>query len=430
MLSLSNVMSNSLTSLAKGIPDCLNDVRIQDVARQRLNVLTNSLPMPIAVIKEDKLQANIDLMAAYSSAEGVALAPHGKTTMCPQIFERQLSAGAWGMTCATSAHLRVYRRHGVKKIFFANQLMDDESIEFVSDQLRSDEGFEFYTIVDSSAGVRRLHSALGRVRSRRKLNVLLEVGMVGNRTGVRTVEEAATVMNEIIACSDRMNLCGVETFEGVVQDTPVRAERMIAALMGKLSAIARQCDSAGAFSGPEVVLSAGGSAYFDIVVEMLKAVQLRRPTTVLLRSGCYVTHDHGFYSDAFRRLRKRRCAGTLKEACFEPALEVWSMVQSIPEPGLALLTVGKRDLSMDMGMPVPVKVYRQEVREIIEVNEAGQVAALNDHHAYLRFSAISLAVGDLVCLGISHPCTTFDRWRYLYLVNGQYDVVSILQTFF
>ena len=59
------------------------------------------------------------------------------------------------------------------------------------------------------------------------------------------------------------------------------------------------------------------------------------------------------------------------------------------------------------------------------------ITRLNDQHAFLRCPAGSpLAVGDLVGLGISHPCTTFDKWSLISVVNDTYDVVGAIRTFF
>jgi D-serine dehydratase len=418
VLDLAALSRHTLSCASKGVPEILDGVTIEDAPKRGLNLLRDEFPAPVAVIRESALRANIELMRQYTESAGVCLAPHGKTTMCPQLFDLQLEAGAWGITCATAAHLRVYRRFGVPRIIMANQLLDADSVRFVARELAADPGFEFFGIVDSVAGARQYYDVLSNLPRGRALNLLLEVGAVGGRTGVRTVEEALLVAREVAGLSDSLRLAGIEAFEGIFPGSPAEAEVNVEAFMKQVSEIARRCDAEQLF-GDSVVLTAGGSAYFDQVVKALSSVRLSRPSKVVLRSGCYITHDHGTYATALDRLQKRS------------ALELWTTVQSLPEPGLAIVTLGKRDVSFDMGLPVPLKRHRpSSPAGLTDLRGKAEIVGLNDHHGYLKFAGLDLAVKDRIAVGISHPCTTFDRWEYLYRVNERYDVVSIVRTFF
>jgi D-serine dehydratase len=421
VLDLTTLTGHPLSATSKGVPDVLESVTIGDVPKHGLNLLKQAFPAPVAVLRDSAIRANIDLMRRYTQSAGVELAPHGKTTMAPQLFALQLAAGAWGITCATAAHLRLYRRFGVPRIVMANQLLDADSVQFVARQLAEDPGFEFYGIVDSVAGARRYFDVLSKLPRSRPVNLLLEVGAMGGRTGLRTVTDAVAVAREIAGIQGYLRLAGIEAFEGIFGGTPREAETHVASFMERVSEVARQCDSAGVFAPGEVVLTAGGSAFFDQVVKALKGIQLSRPTRVVLRSGCYITHDHGFYAAALERLRERSAGSdsVFVGEGFVPALELWTTVQSLPEPGLAIIALGKRDVSFDLGLPVPLRQHAQ-----------AEVIRLNDHHGYLKLNGLQLAVGDPVAVGISHPCTTFDRWEYLYLVDDQYNVLSVVRTFF
>ena len=56
---------------------------------------------------------------------------------------------------------------------------------------------------------------------------------------------------------------------------------------------------------------------------------------------------------------------------------------------------------------------------------------MNDQHTYLRVPAeADVRVGDLIGSGISHPCTTFDKWRALFTVDDSYRVTGAILTFF
>ncbi len=146
--------------------------------------------------------------------------------------------------------------------------------------------------------------------------------------------------------------------------------------------------------------------------------------TVILRSGAYLTHDHGYYGTVSpaSRARRRGAAPALR-----PALELWAQVLSRPEPGLALLGAGRRDAGFDKGLPVPLRAVRGGVPGPL----SGAVTELNDQHAYLRLDErTALAPGDLVCLGISHPCTTLDKWRVIPVVGDGGLVTDMVHAFF
>ena len=436
MLDLAALYRHPLSSTCKGVPDALNGVTIEGVPKRGLNLLRDAFPAPVAVIRERALYANIELMRQYTESVGVGLAPHGKTTMSPQLFDLQLKAGAWGVTCATAAHLRVYRQFRVPRIVMANQLLDSDSVRFVARELAADPEFEFFGIVDSVAGVRQYWEALETLPTRtarpdRQLNLLLEVGAIGGRTGVRSVDAALLVAREIAATGGSLQLAGIEAFEGIFPGTPREAEVSVEAFMRQVSEIARRCDEERLFGTDRVILTAGGSAYFDQVVKALGAVRLSRPTQVILRSGCYITHDHGAYAAALDRLRERTTGSVFNSSSFEPALELWTTVQSMPEPGLAIVTLGKRDVSFDMGLPVPLKQHRPgSSTPPADIRGGAEIVRLNDHHGYLKFTQLDLAIKDRIAVGISHPCTTFDRWEYLYVVDDQYNVMSVIRTFF
>jgi D-serine deaminase-like pyridoxal phosphate-dependent protein len=170
--------------------------------------------------------------------------------------------------------------------------------------------------------------------------------------------------------------------------------------------------------GPRIV-TAGGSAYFDVITRELTADG--PAVQVILRSGAYLTHDHGFYGTVSPAGRGVGGAPVLR-----PALELWAQVLSRPEPGLALLGAGRRDVGFDQGLPVPLRVAGRDA------STAGwRITELNDQHAYLRLDAdAALGPGDVVGLGISHPCTTLDKWRVLVVLNDDDLVIDIVHCFF
>jgi D-serine dehydratase len=246
---------------------------------------------------------------------------------------------------------------------------------------------------------------------------------------VRSPAHALTLARAI-AATRTVALSGIECYEGLMVSNSDQDAERVDALLESVRGVATACDAEHLFSGPEVILSAGGSAVFDVVARDLP-LRLSKPVVTVLRSGCYITHDSGTYERFFERVRARSGEPWRSEPGLTPALEVWSQVQSRPERELAILTMGRRDVSFDIDLPRPLKRYRAGQRAAEAVPAGWQVVKLNDQHAYLRVPAeADLEVGDLVGCGISHPCTTFDKWQLLLEVDDDFTVVEGLRTFF
>ena len=395
-----------------------------------LNVLREDLPLPLCVLRDAAVERNLARFQSYSEARGVLLCPHAKTSMSPALFGRQLGAGCWGLTFATCAQLKVARRHGVQRVFYANQLVGAADIRYVCDELRRDPGFEFYCLVDSVGGVQQLAQRVAQADPGRRLNVLIEGGLAGGRCGVRDVGTAVTVAEAVRAAGAHLALVGVEGFEGLVQYREAgRREADVRQFLGFLADIAEALDDRDLFEVGEVLLSAGGSAFYDLVIEELKQTRLRRPPKVILRSGCYLTQDWGAYDALLADIHRRTESA---EPALEPALEVWAQVLSIPEPELIILSAGRRDFGQDAGNPVALTHVRRGSAERRPLREADwRMTAVSDQHAHMTVPpGHGVEIGDLVALGPSHPCTTFDKWRILYLVDDDYNVTETIPTYF
>jgi D-serine deaminase-like pyridoxal phosphate-dependent protein len=400
----------------KGFP-AADGVTIGTVGETGWNLLRGDLQLPALVLKESALDHNIALMARWCDRHGVLLAPHGKTTMAPQLFSRQLDAGAWGITAATVGQARMYRAFGVRRIVLANELVEPAALRWLADELAAAPELDFYCLVDSPGQVEAMTKALSA--SERPVRVLVEIGFEGGRTGCRTVAEAADVA-AAVARSRGLELAGTEGYEGIIAHD--RGEASLARVDAFLRAVREttvELERAGAFAGLDrIVVSAGGSAYFDRVLDALGGDwPFETPVDLVIRAGGYVTHDVGLYE------RTSPLAEELR-----PALEAWGPVLSRPEPDLALVGLGKRDVSHDVDLPRPGLISdRDGLREATGMT----VTELNDQHAYLRVPRDDpLAVGDLVGCGISHPCTAFDKWRLIPVVDDDYTVVDAVATFF
>jgi len=432
-MNLDSILSETLDASTKGYPQSAPPLPISALSAQRWSVLAGDLPLPLAVIRDSALAHNHAWMRDFTVSTGVLLAPHGKTTMAPQIFSQQLAAGAWGITVANVQQLGICVRFGVRRVIMANQLLGAAEVGAVIRLREAHPDLEFHFLIDSQAQLAAIEDIAAAQPLSRKLTALVELGVPEGRTGARTFDEALAVARAV-AASKAVALSGLECYEGLqVTGDSARDEIVVDGLMRRVHDVALACDREGLFAGPAIILSAGGSAAFDIVARDLP-MKLSKPVLTILRSGCYVTHDSGFYNRMLEGVKARSGAAWRARPGLQAALEVWSRVQSCPEPGLAILTMGKRDASFDLDMPIPGKRYRPGADTSPQSAPASwKIANMNDQHAYLRFSADADAVpqvGDLVGCGISHPCTTFDKWRALFTVDDEYRVTGAIRTFF
>ncbi|MQA88225.1 MAG: hypothetical protein GEV03_27295 [Streptosporangiales bacterium] len=383
----------------------------------------DDLWLPAVVLRWDALRHNLDRFAAWCAERGLDHAPHGKTTMAPQLWAAQLERGAWGITAATVAQARVMRRFGVPRVLLANEVVEPGPLRWIAEAI-AEPGFELLCLVDSPAGLDAMEKALAEAGSPRRLPVLVEIGVAGRRTGVRD-RGAGLELAERVAASRWVRLAGIEGFEGVLQQRrDTEAPDKVRAYLDDLAALAVAADERGVFDdSEEVVVTAGGSAYFDLVADAFAAMpRLSRPVRAVLRSGCYLTHDHVSYE------RSSPLRSGVDPDPLRPALVAYARVLSCPEPGRALLGGGKRDLPYDLDLPVPLAVHREGITT--DVPGRARVVELNDHHAFCDHEAGLLAVGDVVELGLSHPCTTFDKWALIPVVDADGRVVDAVRTLF
>ena len=407
----------------KGFPHTQAPLRCSDVARQGWNVLAGDLPLPIALLKRAALEHNLVWMQQRARQWDIDLAPHGKTTMSPQLFRRQLDAGAWGLTFANVTQLKVGVAAGARRTLIANQVMSAQDLAGLQSLLRTHADLRAVFLVDSPAQLALIEDWSRDQDDLVPFEVMLEIGLTGGRTGCRGHDEAIELAAKLHA-STAVRLIGIECYEGLwAQGNSTADAPYVDTLMDRVDAIARHCDAQHWFDCDEVLMSAGGSAIFDLVVGRLKPV-LGRPVRGLLRSGCYITHDHGFYRGMVAEVDRR--LGCAAGESLRAAMEVWALVQSQPEPGLAILGAGKRDVSFDLAMPVPIARAAHGCLTARSVPASWKITALNDQHAYLRWDATDAAeapvVGERIGLGISHPCTTFDKWHWMPIVEEDYRV--------
>ncbi|MFE7135785.1 amino acid deaminase [Streptomyces sp. NPDC057638] len=407
----------------KGLPPDADGLTVGELAAERRDLFTGGFTTPVLALSAESVEHNLALLQRYAERHGLSFAPHGKTSMAPQLFARQLEHGAWGTTAAVPHQVRVMRAHGVPRIFLANELVDPAALRWLAGELDRDPAFRFICYVDSVRGAELMDQALSAVAPTRPLDVVVELGAgEGARTGARTEAECAAVADAVSA-APTLRLVGVAGYEGEVPDADGDSVR---AWLRRLVALTAAFDAAGRFADTdEIVVSAGGSAWFDAVADVFTEVPaLSRPTLKLLRSGAYVSHDDGHYRHLTPFNRQPQ------EGALQPAFRLWAQVVSRPSEAQAFLNAGKRDAAYDLDLP-EAQVVRDAATGEIRPAEGITVSGLSDQHGWVRTEpGARLEVGDWVGMGLSHPCTAFDKWQLIPLVTADGTVVDYIRTYF
>ena len=424
-MKVTNYQSATIDTFGKGlgmVPGV--SVHLVDAARLDWSLLDEDVSLPAAVLYADRIEHNLKWMQAFVAEYGVKLAPHGKTTMAPQLFRRQLDAGAWGITLATAHQVRAAYRGGVHRVLMANQLVGKRNMGMIA-ELLTDPDFEFHCLVDSADNVDQLGTFFSDVN--KHVNVLLELGVAGGRTGIRDDAQRDAVLAAIARWPDAVKLTGVEIYEGVLQD-----ESKVRAFLQNAVDVTRKLVADGKIERKPAILSGAGSAWYDVVAdEFAKANS--DAIEVILRPGCYLTHDVGVYKKAQNEIFARNPIAKKMGEGLKPALQLWAYVQSIPEPDRVIIGLGKRDAAFDAGMPEPARHFRPGTQwpRDIKTDEGWEIFGMMDQHAYLRIKpGDDIKVGDMIAFDISHPCLTFDKWRQILVVDTKYRVKEVIETSF
>lgn len=404
-----------LDGLDRGFPEDAEGLTATEVTARGWR-LHADLDTPIAVIRAERMAGNLAVMEAWRRASHVELWPHAKTVMSPELVAAQIEAGASGVTAATVPQVRALVRWGFDRVLLANQLVQPRQARWVGERIV--EGLTFGSLVDSVATVEVLQTAGAATGA--VFDVLLELGVEGGRCGIRTPFEAEPIV-DALALSPNVRLVGVEGYEGVSggdrgPEAMAKVDAYLDDLFGHFELLRPH------FATDRPIFSAGGSMFFDRAAEF--GSRITGPHRVVVRSGCYALHDVGLFARATPLPHADDAPG------LQPALFVWGSVLSRPEPGRAVLDVGRRDVGFDQGLPVPLRRW-SHTRDTVAPIERTTVVGLNDQHAIVDLDpAVELEVGDRIELGISHPCTTMDKWRTVALVDEAFTVTGCISTRF
>ncbi|WP_395489728.1 amino acid deaminase [Cedecea davisae] len=386
------------------------------------NILNEDVCLPAAVIKKSALKSNIRWMQSYADARGVSLAPHGKTTMTPWIFQQQQKAGAWAIGVGSAWQASIAMVSGIHRVLMVNQLVGKANMALISQLKKKYPDVDYLCCVDSEANARALSAFFSQ--QGQTLDVLIELGVPGGRCGCRSPEQALTLAAQL-ADLPGLRLRGLEMYEGVLHGE--NPQPKIEALLRDAAALA--CNLERYVEG-EFLLTGAGSVWYDVVCNIWLAAEKPANCRIAIRPGCYITHDAGIYQEAQEQLMARDQVACDLGGDLTSALELVAMVQSVPESDRAIVNFGKRDSAFDAGLPQPVAHYR-EGKALASPAETIETTGIMDQHAMLKLKpGVDVQVGDILVFSTSHPCLTFDKWKALLLVDDEYNVLDELETAF
>jgi D-serine deaminase-like pyridoxal phosphate-dependent protein len=385
-------------------------------------LVDEDISLPVAIIKQSALTNNLNWMQSFANHHQVKLSPHGKTSMTPNFFRQQLENGAWGITVATPAQAEVAAMAGAKRIIMANQLVGKTNIAIV-EQLIREFDVDFYCCVDSPVNVQQLSQHFANTEQ--TLKVLIEFGVPGGRCGCRSPQEVLELA-QTIQDAPALSLAGIEVYEGVIHGD--NAEQDIRTFLKQALSSVESLASDGLITGQPIITGAG-SAWYDVVAECLANLT---DYLAIIRPGCYAIHDTGIYLDAQSKVLQRAQVNQ-GYACelggdLESALEVWAYVISRPEPTKLVIGLGKRDVAFDAGLPIAERGYRNG--EAISVKGLTATAVMDQHTFVETDGSSEIEVGDMIAFSTSHPCLTFDKWRYIAISDDDYQVTNWVETCF
>ncbi|MDF3126005.1 amino acid deaminase [Rheinheimera sp. 1928-s] len=388
-----------------------------------LNLLQQDICLPAAVLKQQAIVHNLNWMQSFANQSKVLLAPHGKTSMTPWLFQQQLAAGAWGLTVATAYQAQTAADAGARHIILANQLVGKANMALIAKLLQ--DGTEVYVCVDHQAQVQALSDFFRPLQL--NIAVLIELGVNGGRCGCRTEADVITLAYQINSLP-AVQLAGIEFYEGVVKGP--EPEQGVRHLVRQAASLMHNFADLQLLRYPTQLISGAGSVWYDVVAEELSAAALPEQVKLVLRPGCYISHDEGIYQQAQKQVLARSALACSLGEDLQNALELAVYVQSLPEPGLAVLGFGKRDAAFDAGLPQATALYRYGLLLTNQLQNCETIKVMDQHAFWSYDERVQPQIGDIVLLSTSHPCLTFDKWRTLWVVDENYNLLQEVDTYF
>ncbi|PRD45232.1 amino acid deaminase [Phyllobacterium phragmitis] len=418
----------------RGFPAGHAPLPLAEIGSQGWKPYDGRMSLPLISLDRAAFTANADLMMRYVRDHGVEIAPHAKTPMSTTLAGALLRAGAWGVTVADIRQAAVMLAAGFRRLILANEIGGPAAARRLASLLSAYPDAEFHIFADSPELIAALADAWTGRDDLPVIGILVELGAA--RGGARSLDQAVAVLDAVLAVKNAaIRLSGIAAYEGAAATAdPDETMTRIAGLMALTADFYRTVRARVGGDAP-LIVTAGGSVFFDLVIGALQPALAGDPhVRLVLRSGAIFFHDHGVYERGLASLDARSgftIGGDIVSASegFRPALRLWAEVLSRPEPGLAICGMGLRDVAMDQGLPRPLALYR-DGKSLRSLSGAA-VIKLNDQHAIVSLGGeMDVAVGDVVEFGISHPCTCLDRYALIYGLDEAQTVTAAYATSF
>jgi D-serine deaminase-like pyridoxal phosphate-dependent protein len=190
----------------------------------------DSIDTPALVVDLDRMERNLQTMAAFASQHKVLLRPHAKMHKSAELAKLQMAAGAVGVCVQKTSEAEVLVAGGVHNIFISNQVIALHKLVRVAALTRvlAPLGGKLAICVDSLQGVKRLAQCMneGRVSSgiASTIDVFIELDVGQNRCGLQPGESAVGLAFEIRK-HPALNFAGLQAYHGRAQHLRSAADR-------------------------------------------------------------------------------------------------------------------------------------------------------------------------------------------------------------
>ena len=433
---LKEIEETKINSKIKGIP-FLKSKSVKKIKLEKLNIIKENIQFPILSIDKLQLIKNIRIMKNFAVKNNLGLAPHCKTFMSPQLINNHLKK-TWGLTISNNQQLSTIINLNVKNIIYGNLIVNEANlIQYLDIVKKYRKLTNIYYCIDSVFGLNLLTKVVTKKKYKFKIRILIELGTKNGRCGIRNFKSFKKITNSLNNIPKNILVSGLFFYEGAIKNSSLsKVSKKIKDLLEFTFKCHEELVYQNLYKEKIKLISGGGSEYFDLVTKYYNKFNTKNDTKLILRPGSFIAYGHGYYEKKINNLKKRNIIKSVSDKnkfFFKPSLLLWSHVLSINDNGIAIVNFGKRDVSFDLGNPIPINVYRNNKKYRNNETKPNNlnVFKLNDQHAFLKYNnKIKLNIGDLISFGISHPCITLDKWKYVFLINSKFEVIDVYQTFF
>lgn len=342
------------------------------------------LSTPVPLIDLDRLERNLDRMAAYARAHGLSLRPHIKTHKAPTVARQQIVRGAVGLTCATPRELEVMSEVA-SDLLLAYPPVGAAKLERV---MALPPTTRLAIAVDSAAVIEEVAAAARRAG--RAVRILIEIDMGLHRVGVISPADAVGLA-KLVTSLPPLEFAGITFYPGHLARTVKVSDAEFEAMSQDIAKYLSALEQAGLH--PSIV--SGGSSPTALSTHRVRGVTEFRP-------GTYVYND---------RMQVELGACTWEDCAFT----VLATVVSTAVPGQAIIDAGTKALGREPLSGGASQGYGQVLDhpEVI-------VTKMWEEHGALDLSTTSWrpVVGDRVRIIPNHVCVVTHLFDTAFGVRG------------